>query len=284
MATAVEDDLGWIFRPKRRTDVGVDGEIEIARGGQATGSLISVQVKCGESYLDEKLGDGFVYRGDLAHLRYWIDHSIPVIVVLCNPASGDCYWAEVTAANATLLTKGWKITVPFENKLSESEWRLEGLTKQASLEDVVELAIIRWLHDKHPKRVEVCSLLPLPRDWNYGALLTEIDDRPTAVYPIFDRYGAFDEAKIDSAISGFESVERDYGVRDLIVCLVSQTPSAFRFNESIKASLMTLRPNMQTVRFLFSLPYFLNEIDADDQVIEDYERGEPLKFGRSLFD
>lgn len=45
--SAVCEEMGFIWRPTPNTDVGIDGEIELVAGDQATGQIIKVQKVCG---------------------------------------------------------------------------------------------------------------------------------------------------------------------------------------------------------------------------------------------
>ena len=53
-----------------------------------------------------------IYRGDINHLKYWLEHSLPVIVVVCNPQTEACYWQKVTGANTKPLKSTWKMVIP----------------------------------------------------------------------------------------------------------------------------------------------------------------------------
>ena len=86
-------EMKWIFREQQVSDTGIDGQIEPCdENGNASGKLIGCQVKSGPSYFREETDSGFIYRGDSEHLAYWLSHSLPVIVILRNDESGNCYW------------------------------------------------------------------------------------------------------------------------------------------------------------------------------------------------
>jgi hypothetical protein len=115
----VSDELKWILRDLRKDDIGIDGQIEIVdkkRG--ATGRLLAVQIKCGDTYFSEEFEEGYIYRGEIKHLHYWLEHSLPVIVVICDAHMGICYWQEVTSSNTRLIKKTWKMIIPKSNVLS----------------------------------------------------------------------------------------------------------------------------------------------------------------------
>lgn len=113
-------EIGWLFRELPTSDFGIDGQIEIVDdSGNPTGRLIAVQIKSGPSYLKEKTSAGFIFRGEPRHLSYWGQYSLPVIVVLHDPESGTCYWRSVESGNVKTLKRGWKMTIPLDQRLAE---------------------------------------------------------------------------------------------------------------------------------------------------------------------
>ena len=109
----VISQMRWIFREQPVPDTGIDGQIEPRdQSKNATGKLIGCQIKSGPTYFREKTSSGFVYRGDPEHLAYWRGHSLPVIIILCDEETGDCYWQVVNEKTATNTGKGWKVEVP----------------------------------------------------------------------------------------------------------------------------------------------------------------------------
>ena len=109
--------IGLIFRDKPTHDYGIDGEIEIIESARATGRLIAVQVKCGPSYFSETTNDAIVYRFNDNHFQYWIEHSIPVVVVLVDPDSEQCFWAHVNSTDALSTGANYKLLVPRTQRL-----------------------------------------------------------------------------------------------------------------------------------------------------------------------
>ena len=113
--------MKWIFRDQPVSDTGIDGHIEPCdKNGYATGRLVGCQVKSGPSYFEEESSSGFVYRGDAEHLAYWMGHSLPVIIILRDEETGDCYWHVVNEKTVTRTGKGWKVEVPRSQILGEA--------------------------------------------------------------------------------------------------------------------------------------------------------------------
>lgn len=118
------NQMGLIFREQPTDDYGVDAQIETIENGHATGKLIAVQIKSGESFFNETTSDGIIFRGERKHYDYWLNHSLPVIIVLYNPTNDTCYWNVVNSKTATLTSKNWKIEIPFSNLLENAKPKL----------------------------------------------------------------------------------------------------------------------------------------------------------------
>lgn len=117
----IVNQMGMIFREQPTDDYGIDAQIETIENGYASGKLIAVQIKSGEHYFKEKTKESIVYRGNRKHYDYWINHSLPVVIVLYDSKKDTCYWNVVNEETVTLTTKGWKIEIPFSNLLQNAK-------------------------------------------------------------------------------------------------------------------------------------------------------------------
>lgn len=89
------NNLGLIFRETTNADVGVDGIAEyVSDDGKATGKIVGLQIKSGESYFKEK-DSYFKFYYDKKHQTYWETFPIPLILLLHNPKSNDVYYTDV---------------------------------------------------------------------------------------------------------------------------------------------------------------------------------------------
>lgn len=122
VASLVLGNLGWKFREQYESDYGIDAIIETAVNGRPTGRQIALQIKSGPSYFAEESPVGvWVMRGkSKAHLNYWMEHQLPVLVVLFDTRSGSAYWAHVNQDSASFTPKGYKIDVPAKQMLDSS--------------------------------------------------------------------------------------------------------------------------------------------------------------------
>ncbi len=85
----------FIFREQTVSDYGIDALIETREKDTPSEKMIAVQIKSGESYFKETDGDYVVFRVNNKHRDYWINHSLPVIIVLYSPSLDKCIWEIV---------------------------------------------------------------------------------------------------------------------------------------------------------------------------------------------
>lgn len=155
VSKVVNDDFGWIFRRNpQEHDFGIDGQIDIVTDeGAVTGQVLAVQIKCGKSFLDERNQWGYVYRGEQKHLNYLANYPLPVLVVICDPESGEAFWELFRTTAAEPTGKAWKITVPFSNRLHLSKSSL--LDIAGPVRDVNEELEGYWALNKMLRQSEV---------------------------------------------------------------------------------------------------------------------------------
>ena len=92
---SVVNDHGSIFHPiHQENDIGIDGFIELVDVGEASGQLLAVQIKSGDSYLAAD-GRGFRVPVDKAHLSYWASYMVPVVFVCYSPSKKAAAWTSV---------------------------------------------------------------------------------------------------------------------------------------------------------------------------------------------
>ena len=118
----VEGELNWIFRKNNQeNDFGIDAYIDIINDKRhVTGKSIALQIKTGDSYFKEQNEIGWIFRGELKHLNYYLNHDIPVIIVLVDDRKKFAYWCLCDLTKTEKAGENWKITVPFNQKLDAS--------------------------------------------------------------------------------------------------------------------------------------------------------------------
>ncbi|MER8043483.1 DUF4365 domain-containing protein [Streptomyces sp. NPDC094032] len=108
---AVEGELGWLFR-EQTEDYGIDAQAEVVDNDDVRGRLLALQIKSGMSWFRETAPGGWWFRPDAEHVAYWLNHSLPVVVVLYHPERRRCYWQLVNRRTLQeTSTGGWKLLV-----------------------------------------------------------------------------------------------------------------------------------------------------------------------------
>ena len=102
----VSRELGWVFREQPTSDFGVDAHVEIRRGGTPTGRLLGAQVKTGPSWFSEPYDEGWIFRPSDRHMSYWLNHSLPVNLLLVDLETETIYWQELSARNFEVGRRG----------------------------------------------------------------------------------------------------------------------------------------------------------------------------------
>jgi len=117
----VESQLNWIFRKNHQEhDFGIDAYIDvIAEFGQVTGKSIALQIKTGKSYFDEETELGWVYRGQMSHLNYYLNHQIPIIILIVNDQTEEIFWCLCDADKTDKAGNNWKIIIPRRQRLTK---------------------------------------------------------------------------------------------------------------------------------------------------------------------
>lgn len=93
------NDARCIWRETHSTDVGIDGQIEYVNGrGQATGHMVFVQIKSGDSYFTNSSNSSVTYYPSEKHKSYWERSPLPVILIIHNEANRETIWVDARAA------------------------------------------------------------------------------------------------------------------------------------------------------------------------------------------
>jgi len=118
----VENEFGWLFRPNHlEHDFGIDAYIDVITDkGQVTGKSIAIQIKTGISFFHEENEIGFVYRGEMKHLNYYLNLEVPLVIIIVNNIQRTAYWCAFEANITDKAGKSWKITIPKKQKLNKT--------------------------------------------------------------------------------------------------------------------------------------------------------------------
>lgn len=120
----------WLFREQPINDIGIDAHMEFIDELGLPKQLIALQIKSGESYFNEIKDDFVVFRDiNERQYNYWINNSLPCIIVLYNPTTNQCIWQKLTEETILKTSngegKGYFIKIPlnqlFIDKSSNNE-------------------------------------------------------------------------------------------------------------------------------------------------------------------
>jgi hypothetical protein len=125
-------ELGWYPREPSDPDQGIDLLVETAVDGIVDGRMLAMQIKSGTSQVSEQNSAHAVHRCSDRHVKYWLGHSLPVLVVLYDPNEKLAYWQVVSDETVLSTGQGWKIDVPFDQTLAPaSEEALRALARDS---------------------------------------------------------------------------------------------------------------------------------------------------------
>ena len=128
---------GQICREKTVSDHGIDVEIEFkGDNDEATGKMLFLQLKSGDSYLSERKRDGAqIFRMPKArHATYWQEQAFPVLLVI-RTSDGEVRWMEIRDYLKRESDDGKKAVkqIVFEGErfdvMSVRRWREKALTE-----------------------------------------------------------------------------------------------------------------------------------------------------------
>ena len=131
-------EFDWIGRAITEFDMGIDIHAEISNNGNPSGRLLGIQVKSGPSYFKRIKNNSVAFSFSKVHYKYWMNYSLPVIVVLYRPADKRLIWGHVCEANLRKMKDQWQIQIPLTQTFSrEFKGDLEKLAQIPSIAQVV---------------------------------------------------------------------------------------------------------------------------------------------------
>src|SRR5690349_1032051 len=112
IASDAFEAIGFAVRQQETSDFGIDAHLEPRAGARGTGQLLALQVKSGNSYFREAADDeGWWSRPDQQHAVYWLEHVLPVLIVLVDGDQRRIFWEAVTHRTVQFTAEGAKILI-----------------------------------------------------------------------------------------------------------------------------------------------------------------------------
>jgi hypothetical protein len=150
----IEKELGWIVRTNHQEDdFGIDAFLDIIIDGYVTGKSIGIQIKSGASYLISLDADNWKFKGEKKHLNYYLNHDIPVLIILVDVEAEIAYWELCRIEYVELHGNIWTMPIPKNQKVSSLQ-----------KDEILKLV---------PKTIDYVS--QLEEYWAGTKLLSEID-------------------------------------------------------------------------------------------------------------
>ncbi|MDO5423712.1 MAG: DUF4365 and DUF1817 domain-containing protein [Eubacteriales bacterium] len=145
----VSSQLGCVYhRVHQEQDFGVDGYLELVENGRVTGKLVGIQIKCGDSYFEKQTSGGYRYVGEQRHLNYYLNHSLPIFLVILDTALERGNWALFEVGKTSPLpNQKWWIEIPAWQEL-RTNFREAVFRSAASVVDYAERIGQSWCTDE----------------------------------------------------------------------------------------------------------------------------------------
>ena len=105
---------GLIFREQRTGDTGLNAHLEITEAYPKMGKVVGLQIRSDESGTLERTARGYVCCGEMAHVAYWLQHSLPVIVMVYDRQRDRILWEVVSPETIEISGQSWELLVPHD--------------------------------------------------------------------------------------------------------------------------------------------------------------------------
>lgn len=105
---------GLIFRAQREGSTGLNAHLEILTDNNASGRVAGLRICTSDEA--ERSARGYVCIGDMAAAAYWLQHSLPVVVMVYEHERDRILWEAVTTETLEISGKHWEIVVPYDNE------------------------------------------------------------------------------------------------------------------------------------------------------------------------
>ncbi|MBB3159228.1 hypothetical protein FHS07_002946 [Microbacterium proteolyticum] len=133
---AVLNGTGYLFREQTNSDYGIDAHVETLHDDDPTGHLIALQIKGGRSAFAQPSSDGWTFRVKARHASYWLNHSLPVVLVLVDVDGEKCYWQVISSSTLRKTGKSFTVNVPARNTVRSAalDWSKLAAARAADVE------------------------------------------------------------------------------------------------------------------------------------------------------
>ena len=110
---------GLIFREQRGGDTGLNAHLEVVEEYPRMGKVVGLQVRSDSENEAERTARGYVCRGEMAHVAYWLQHSLPVIVMVYEQGQDRLVWEAMSPETIEISGPHWELLVPYDQVYGE---------------------------------------------------------------------------------------------------------------------------------------------------------------------
>ncbi|AWB89446.1 DUF4365 domain-containing protein [Homoserinimonas hongtaonis] len=208
-------NLGWIFRSQKELDYGIDAHVEVVDDGRPSGRLIAIQIKSTEDTNSaRRQRRGFVVPISREHADMWLDHSLPVLMVVHDAPEASITWALVELAALSKPAtpspdRYFEIVVPHDQQLEkEALPALSSIAKRGPVPD--QLHALWVTTPKLSSQDKYSGTARVTAEGDLSMTVWESDGR---IFSIFDRLrspGQDERERIEELLPWAELIDGDF--------------------------------------------------------------------------
>ena len=132
------DMHGIIFREQRQGITGLNAHLELC-DGRISGIRLCLSSEC------EKSARGYICSGETEQAAYWIQHSLPVIFMVCEQERNRILYEPMNAETIEIAGSRYEILIPYDNVYA-SEASADIMNQTCTSPYLARLAVARtWM-------------------------------------------------------------------------------------------------------------------------------------------
>lgn len=277
----IEDNLNWLFRENHlEDDFGIDAYIDvITESGQVTGKSIAIQVKTGKSFFEETNEIGYVFRGEIKHLNYYMNLQNPILIVIVNNENKTAFWEVFSASKVSKAGDNWKITIPKKNTFS-AELKSKLIEYVGPITDYASQFEEQWKFDKLLTTGKNRIILRIPKED-----INNVDIEP--VLKAMERFQQSTELilslknSIDISFDDYENDKRElYEIEE-----VANYADKLYKSHNCWPYLIAMDKGSAFIKLLFCIyvPFKKGELNENKKYRIEFESKESMPFIEGLF-
>lgn len=172
-----------LYRRVVERDTGLDALIELTDHGDATGVIMGVQIKSGDSFVTDD-GAVFTFKSSRDHFAYWARCAIPVIGIVYSPKHDRAIWVDLTLESTPeRITSG-----PYVLHVEFSEHSGTSFSAETIQHEISSRAMA-WVAPRRPlEEIRRLFVIPVKPDNTLVPAAGASTDRETAWVELIDAF------------------------------------------------------------------------------------------------